>query len=278
MDNKKQGEELNQLSRLLFDKGARNWYLAIFIELIAGLFGIFAGLSNFSDDRKLIIAMLGFLLMILSYYLRISFEGIYDRAETMRRQSILSEALDWPISSVQFSDWRLKAGKDILKHFKLKIRGKNYYATHKPTGTRRLLDMISETAFWTRHLYVRLKDILIIILVLVVFLSASFISVSALSIIPNKTQLQIVYFVYLFLPIILSIDLLGWIIRLNRLAGSIKEIEEDLERLSKSKRISIPEIMRLASEYNCQVTNGFPIHPWMYNLLRNEVTDLWNQR
>jgi hypothetical protein len=37
MDSRQLGEELNQLSRILFDKAARNWYTAAAIETGAGI-------------------------------------------------------------------------------------------------------------------------------------------------------------------------------------------------------------------------------------------------
>ena len=46
-NNEQQGEELNQLSRLLFDKAACFWYSAIAIEFIVGV--IIALISVFNN-------------------------------------------------------------------------------------------------------------------------------------------------------------------------------------------------------------------------------------
>jgi hypothetical protein len=39
MDSRQTGRELSQLSRILFDGAARNWYASAGIETFAGIFG-----------------------------------------------------------------------------------------------------------------------------------------------------------------------------------------------------------------------------------------------
>jgi len=278
MDNAKQGEELNQLSRLLFDTAANDWYLAIGIETLTALIGVGASLAILTNDWKLFLAIIGFILFIISYYLKLRFENTYDRAETMRRQSVITEALGWSIGQTQFSEWRLRAGKKILDMFKMKSRDKDYYATKKPEGSRRLLEMTTESAFFTRHLYCKLQRLVWLLFVIAVVFSIIVIGVSQFQFVSPNTRFFVVYGIYLLLPVMLTVDLLGLGLRLGRLSTSIKEVEEDLERLDKEKRINETQVMRLISEYNCQVTSGVPIHSFLFKLWHDEINELWIKR
>jgi hypothetical protein len=87
-----------------------------------------------------------------AYYLRLRFHNQYDLAETMRRQSVLTEALAWPIERVQATEWRRRAGRRILERFKLKPREADYYTTTQATGPARLVAMTLESDHpWCRR-------------------------------------------------------------------------------------------------------------------------------
>lgn len=274
----KDGEELNQLSRLLFNRSAFYWYSAMAIEFEGGVIGVFVGILDCSGTWRLVIAVALFILLAYAYYLKIRFQYWNDTAETMRRQSVLAEALEWPIEATQFSDWRLRAGARILKKFKVQPRDEDYYTTQRDVGPQKLLDMTIESAFYTRHLYVKLKN-----WARGIFATSLIIWILILSIVPidlfnNKTRLELVCLLYLFLPLIISLDVLGWSIKLGRISQSIKEIEVDMERLSNSSQADEIQVMRLVSEYNCQVVTGVPILNVLFNYWHDEIKELWDKR
>lgn len=277
-NSQKNGEELSQLSRLLFGRAARFWYAAIIIELAAGLLGVSASLVTVSPDWQLSLAVTGFVLLAVAYWFKITFERIYGDAETMRRQSVLTEALDWPIGKTQFSDWRLKAGKRILKKFEVEHRDPGYYETQEKVGPAQLRDMTIESAFYTRHLYAKARIVVWSLFAVVIIMILGVASFSPLKYLPPNSSFNVIYAIYLLLPVILSIDLLGWSIRLNGLVRSICEIETDLERLEGSGNVDLPQVMRLVSEYNCQVVGGFPIPDWFFRRYHDEIKALWDRR
>lgn len=278
MDNQKKGEQLNQFARFLFDEAANNFYLALIFEIVAGIIAVIVNFLTLPEDGNLIMAIIVFGLIAYSYFLRLRFDNQYDTAETMRRQSVLSEALDWPISSVQFSDWKVKASKVSLQRMKLEKRSDDYYQTKANYGARKLLEMTEESAFFTRCLYTKLQSILLIILIVSLSAVVLVFSVLPLTLIPPSIALRIAYVIYLILPIILSIDLLGWILKLSRLQKSIKEIELDIERLINDNRIDEKQVMRLVSEYNCQVSCGFPIHNYLFKKWHDGINEMWINR
>lgn len=275
---RKQGEELNQLSRLMFDRAATLWAWSLFLEALAGVMGIFVGLIVLSPDWKVVSAIFTGCLAIGSYILRISFTRTYDDAETMRRQSVLAEALCWPIGATEFSRWRQKAGRKTLKSFKLKSRDENYYQTKEKSGPKRLLEMTIESAFYTRHVYAKVKSYLWVFCTFLSLLFVVTLSLAPLESIPPETRLDIVYRLYLVLPLLISIDLLGWALRLENLVVRLTEIEKDMESLHLEGEPQLEHVMRLVSEYNCQVVNGFPVLNILFRLWHDEINELWEYR
>lgn len=277
-ETQKQGEELNQLSRLMFGRAAKLWAWSLALETIGGVVAILVSVVNLSPNAKHVTALTVFGILVTSYILKIVFSYQYDNAETMRRQSILAEALDWPIGATQFSDWRLKAGHKLLKKFKLKPRDENYYSTQQPTGPRRLLEMTIESAFFTRHLYGKIRKFVWTVCGLLGLFFILVLSFMPIDVISTQTRLEIVYLLYLSLPLLISLDLFGWGLRVARLERSIKEIECDLEKLESESEPGVVHVMRLVSEYNCQVIGGFPILDSFFRRWHDEIQELWNKR
>lgn len=275
----KRSIELSQLSRLLFNKTATIFYWGLALELLAGVVSVVSGFTQFEPRTSLVTAIVGFILLGISYWFRIKADGMYGDAETMRRQSVLSEALGWEISKVQFSEWKQKAGKKLLNHLKSTMRPEDYYETRSQPGYRKLLEMTQESAFYTRCLYAKLRELFgwmalcsfgLLFFILVILLP--------LQVVDQNKQLVIANVIYVLLPLVLTADFLGMYIKLGRSKEDICMVEKGLERASKNDPIDRTEVMRLVAEYNCHVVSGVPILNWLFNLWHNDIKDLWENR
>ncbi len=275
MVNGRIGEELSQLARLLFDAAASKWYWAIGLEVLAGVIATVLNVSDFSENSALVGAAAVTILLILAYGLRLRFEVQYDTAETMRRQSVLTEALDWPVDRVQVSEWRQQVGKRIRSRSRTQPRSSDYYATGKTFGPQRLAEMTAESAFYTRHLYGKLKFWVWAAFLGALLLSAVAIIVALTRTVPTAIDLLIGRAVFSLVPIILSVNLLGWALRLERLVSGIRRVEEGLARSLGTTPISSEQVLRLVSEYNCQVIQGIPILDWLYKRWQHDIEELW---
>ena len=269
--------ELECLAKLLVNKGVKLRYTALTIEVMAGVMAVVVTFLQPSVGVQFWFAVLGFAMLFVAYGLKIQFSIIYDRAETMRRQAVLSNALDWDIPKVQFSDWRQSAGKNVIKQLECTTLDEDYYATKKEPGALRLLEMTQESAFWTRHLYSSIKDYLLLILAGAVALFISVLTFTSSATVSGDASMQIAYSVYLLMPLILTADVLGWAIKLHMLCNSIKEIEKDMERLKTSGTLNTNDVLRLVSEYNCQVAQGFPIPNWFFSWQHDYIKNLWDK-
>jgi hypothetical protein len=272
------GIELNQMARLLFDSAANNWYIGIFLQIVAGVIGVVAGLLVLDDSSKYLFAFFGFVFLSCAVFLRLISEGEYNRAETMRRQAAFTEGLGWAVSDTMMSEWRLRAGEAITDKVDSNPRNADYYASKKTISPRRLLEMTIESAFYTRHLYAFLAQWLWVLLGGSIVISFLVLSLLPSKIVSDELSLQIAYTIFLVLPILLTIDLLGAAIKLGGLKSSILEVEEDMEQLSRSERVDSEQVLRLVSEYNCHVACGLPIHNIVFKLCHNKIEKLWNKR
>lgn len=275
-NNAKRGEELNQLSRLLFDSAANKWYAALALEVIAGGMAVGFNFLNLAGDTRLWAAAGVALLAVLAYTLRQWFEWQYDLAETMRRQSLLTEGIGLSISNMLYSEWRRRSGQRILAKLTAKPRDAGYYETTRRVGPKRLLEMTQESAFWTRALYARLRALAIVLsvvgtlLIVALFMSLSFQSI------PDSLASSIAYAAFLLVPVLLSLNMIGWTLKLNRLINGIAKVESDMETLHKSSNIDEPSVLRLIFEYNCQLAAGFPIHNLVFKLSHDAIQKEWD--
>ncbi len=274
----RQGLELRSLSKLLFDRAVLQWYTAISLEIVAGLIPLITILTTFSLRGEVIIAFTGAFVLATAFYLKILFERTYDSAESMRRQSVFNEALGWSISKTQFSEWRRIAGDRLLRKLVSNGEDLEYFASRQDVGPRRLFEMTQESAFWTRHLYRGLEKYVWFGFTAATALLIAALTIAAAASLPESVALSIVYAVYLILPLVLTVNLLNWGIRLHRLAETIEGIEKDLERMEAESNCNEPQVLRLVDEYNCQLTAGFPIPGWFYQRMRNRINLLWDKR
>lgn len=272
----RQAAELNQLSRLLFDKAANRWQFAISIGLLAGLIGMCASIFSFSVRINTVLAGLAAAILASGYFLRFRFEKIHDAAETMRRQSVLSEGLGWPIPRSQFNEWRQRAGKKVLESAAADPLPDDYYETKSAKSAKRLAEMTFESVFWTKNLYRKISGyllgaiILAFLIVLIVLLLLPILSESA------STRVFIVYFIYLAIPVFVSLDLIGMYLRLQRAISALSALEPNLERLAIEDTPDSEQVLRLVSEYNCTLAAGLPIPRWVFSRHHTEIQACWN--
>lgn len=278
MDDQKRGEELNQRSRFLFDAAAGNWYVGLGIDAVVGIGSAALSYTKLEGPVKYVLAATAIVLALFAYFLKLRFASQYDMAETMRRQSVLTEGLGYPIDATQFDVWKVRAGKRVDKRFSLEPRDPDYYGTKAAYGPRRLIEMLEESAFYTRNLYMRLRGLLLLVLIpLVLLLVVILLVIPALG--PaSPLTLGLANAVLVIIPIAVTADLLGGVMRLNRLINGIVDVESDVARVKKSKNITEAEALRLVFEYNCLTALGYPIHNYLFQRWHPAIDKAWRGR
>lgn len=272
------GEELNQIARFLFGEAASKWYIAAVLELTAGvLSGVFAVIER-PDLLVMAGAVLGTTLILIAYLLRLWSVQQYGTAETMRRQSVFTEALGWGVSKTQMSKWRQDAGKSTLEKIQRIPRDPNYYTTSKGVGYQKLAEMTLESAFYTRHLYGKIRLWVWIVFLVSAGIVTLVVAVTITGTFPNQVELIVAKVLFAVIPTALAIDLLGWAIKLSQMVREICDIEESLERMLNDNSADLPQVLRIVSEYNCRVVTGIPIHDRIFQRWHDEIKIMWQKR
>lgn len=274
MDNR--AKDLNQISRLIFDRAARWWQYSIGLELIAGSISVWASLSANKPETSLFWTIVVFVALAAAYALRQSASGAHDTAETMRRQSVLSEALGWEIDQAELVDWRSEAGKSVLKAVTEYPRPDNYYDNDLGIGARKLASMTFESAHWTKCLYVFLRQYLVVALVLGIAGVLTLITVSAFSIVSQSQRVELALAAFLIAPVLIALDFLGLVLRLNRAISALKRLSVHLNQKARLSNPNVSSVMRLVSEYNCIVSAGIPMPNWIWKLHRSSISGSWS--
>jgi hypothetical protein len=268
-----QQADLIQLARFLFGTAARQWWLAWGLELVAGVVSIALGLVRASENAALAGAAIVGALMLVAYFIRLKAEDNYDTAETMRRQSVFSEGIGWRIAGWQRRRWVQKAGKKRLDKLGIEPREVDYYATSADVGPRRLAEMTAESAFYTRTQYVKVRLWMLVASVVVVVAAVVLLGISISREVPSSSGLFIATAVFLAVPVLTSMDMFGWWLKLGSLDQGIEEVERDLEEALPVSNEA--DVVRLVSEYNCIVISGIPITNWMFFRWHDEIARLW---
>jgi hypothetical protein len=267
--------DLIQLARFLFGTAARQWWAAWALELVAGVISVAVGLVEVSENAALVGAAAVGALMLLAYVTRLKAEDNYGTAETMRRQSVFSEGIGWRIAGWQRRRWVQKAGAKRLEKLGIVPRDADYFATGAEIGPRRLAEMTSESAFYTRTQYVKVRLWMAVASIVVVVATVVLLGLSISREVPSSNGLFIATAVFLAVPVLTGMDMFGWWLKLGTLAQGIEEVERDLEEARAASNEA--DVVRLVSEYNCIVISGIPVTDWMFNRWRDEVARLWKE-
>lgn len=272
------GAKLSQLSRLLFDKSANRWYGSLAVE--GGVALLSPVIAAVLGDGSLIAGVGLVAALSIAYALRLWAEDLYDTAETMRRQAAFSEGLGWPIDPVQFDDWQRKAGRKLLDRVKTSPRPADYYETRKTTGPRKLAEMTVQSAFWTRSLRLHVRNMLGAMgaaVILLLLIALTLILGSPVEPEVSQAAAQLAPTIVL---VAIAVDLAGWILRINRQAATIREVERDLRRTLRKvdAELSENEVVRLVTEYDCALVTAVPIHQRIFDQKHDDIERLWANR
>lgn len=261
----------------MFDSASRRWYFALAVEVIASVLAVFISIINPSGDLATGGLLGGLLLVGVAYMLRLWSEDEYDAAETIRRRVVFAEALEYPVGEWQVKEWSRLAGPRIRQRLRVERRPEDYYSTSATVGTGRLAAMTIESAFYTRHIYHRLRLYIIIVIAVAVTTFFLVASISLLRSVPGNIDELVAKILFGAILLTLTIDLLGWYRRLGRLISSLEELERGLESLNSSNASDTLGIIVLVSDYNCQVVSGIPVLHWMFTKMHDEIRAVWEQ-
>lgn len=78
--------------------------------------------------------------------------------------------------------------------------------------------------------------------------------------------------------VFIVLDVVGWILRLTRQNATILQIERDLDRLLAASDIEKTDVLRLVSEYDCEIVNSVPVPLGFFQRRHDDIRELWEHR
>lgn len=276
MDDK--SRKINQLARFLFDRASDYFYGSMAAELCIGL--VVAITSPFLTEisHQYFLSLVALAALSITYYFKKKAETLHGDAETMRRQSVLSQALGWKIDAISYQLWKEKADSKTLSKLEATRLPSDYYATTQDDHAKKLLEMTSESSFWSMQMNKRAKELFIgLLLFFILLLIIGFFTLPFL----EKVSTQpIAYSLILIIPTLLSIDVLGLVLRLHTNEGELRDIYcETAKILSKrGTKKDVPLAIRWASEYNCLMANRVPMFRLFYQWWKVDIQKQWDTR
>lgn len=267
------GAELNTLAGYLFTAAARLWWGGRALEMGASFVALVFGVAETDSWWA---ALLPVVCLGVGYALRLMSADKYDTAETMKRQSVFSEGLAWPVSPLQLSEWRRKAGRANVARLATEPRDVDYYATNLLPGPGRLVSIVRESAFYTRHVYIRLRHLAVVsgsVMVVALLVVAWIVANREF---PTDVSQIVARTIILAVPMVFVADFLGIALHLSRLISTIKDVEQGLGSLSSASPEQTSEALRLVSEYHCQTVSGTPALPYLWRRWHDQIKGDWD--
>lgn len=138
--------------------------------------------------------------------------------------------------------------------------------------------MTQESAFYTWNLWQSLRDILVGALVVVAAIAA-IVAYLTLALPATAAVSSVVAQVIVSVVLVaVVLDLLGWVLRLNRQASALKDILDGLDLVLEPSIVDEISVLRLVAEYNCETAGSVPLPKRFLDWRHDDIADLWNRR
>jgi hypothetical protein len=207
------------------------------------------------------------------------YESRYDLAAEAKRLALVEDGLGLPVPAALYTSVLSRAGRSARdRALRFLDAAASYYASTEPPGTRRLIEMVAESAFHTFHAFRTLRGVLVGILVLVAALAVLAAWFGLVAPASPEFRTGTATALALAVPAVLSLGLLNWIIRLGDLASSIERVYSAMEALAELSDPPVAEVSYLTSEYNCALAQGIVVPDFVWLRIRDQINSLWEAK
>lgn len=197
------------------------------------------------------------------------------RAESLLRHMEFRSGFGWPIDPKLLADTVTRAlAVEALVKSRLQEQGV-YYASQAPLGSQRVLENLSESAWWTQQLaeYMGRVSLFACALLGLVSLWSLLVAASVVGSGPVIVSAVVISVVAL----LLSSSLARLPIEYLALAAQAKNIDERATGLLSSGSISERDALRLLNDYQLTRVTAQPIPDWAWRRRRDALNQIWKQ-
>jgi uncharacterized membrane protein YkgB len=278
MDTQQQtsvGDFLNNAQREQND-GAKTWWWGTrVLQLVVLIIGIVITVWNILPTELAIIASLLSVGSVITQWVADHRKG---NAQAIHRKFEFLDALGWEVSSQELRNLHVILPKGVkAKLDKSPNSPYTYFASKTPRSPRRLMENLTESSFFSRHLAMRSAQIFGAITV-VVFLLAIVMLLLALQ--ASPTQTTGIVTAKIFVAVLGFLFTAGFI-RLTydfyRFSQISSRAEDNACTLLKQTDIELEEAIKLYHEYQLARASSPLIPTLVWKSMRDELNKRWEQ-
>lgn len=271
-------DELIAIHLIAFEEAALLQKLLFFCTLtIAGIGIFFIFIEN--ANLKFLLGTLAFIFALISAFLSYSLNKKRAYAERVRKATLLTKGLGTTLSD--FECKRIRAASKSSEHA---IRSKintAYYASDLEKGPKRLVEMLEESAFWSRDLLEKCANhswvyfSISLIITILVFLSYLHFGQNH----DSEQNLAIIQAFIGCLTLLVSRDFFGKALAYSSAERAVDDVKSRLEVLKARDDTQILQDLYLVlGDYNSAVESAPLFLPGLYNRNKDRLEKLWAPR
>lgn len=187
------------------------------------------------------------------------------------------DSFGWAISGAELSDLLMRSPSKVDKLVVAKALSEEYFASKEPPGTRRALENLQESAWWSKHLSERMRSYYLVGTCLLVA-SAVLILLTSVQAIDDKQILSSLgRIVTSVLTLVFSLNLFRSVLGYHNFSVKAGQIEKSTENLLASQSVQESEAIKLMSEYQIARASAPLIPTWLWHRMADELNATWKQ-
>lgn len=247
--------------------------LQIYLMIIQFLIAAVAATSAYINENKTLfgLAILGFILIILWFYINQSQQKHRSAGDHARRAVLLISGLDLKPSPSQLLQ--------ITSLFKVEItsinsrREEEHFLSREEPSYKRLIEMIEESSYWTSYLQKVSSKVMIFIITILAAITFCIFGAAIVSF-QSDSLITLSRAIIAIMLFVISSDVLGLLIGYKNSASAIDDIFKRVE-VASIKGYSKSDALLLMSDYNAIIEKAPSTLPFVYKFIHVSLNRRW---
>lgn len=262
------------LSQALYDLSKRWWWTSIACKL--GVFVVGAVIVLWVPGLKYS-AVLIFLIYLASELSLLRSDWFKGRAETILRKLDFEESFDWKISGAEMADYELRSPARVRRRLPSTPSEKKYFASSEPFGSRRAVENVLESSFWSKHQAERMGNWCLAITCLLIIGSVVVLVVSIDTVKNINSLSNIGRVVTSVLMLVFSLGLLKLMLAYYAFSKKSERAEQAAENLLKTG-CEERDVIKVFHDYQVARATAPLIPTTLWRWMGKDLNEQWERR
>ena len=265
--------DIRLLDQSLFDYSKRVTVFSLIIRILSYFVGIVVLLFALPfQPLPFLIAFLSILAELIQWHS----DHVKRVAESLLRKLEYHDGYGWPISKSEISDILVRSPGHIRDSISYRNPEFQYFGSEEIKGTRRMLENLVESAWWSKHLAETAGHLFLAITVLAIFASITILIISIETVQNFSFLMSVSRIVTSTILLLFSLQLVRHTVEYYNFSGKAEQSEIKANHLLESQEIDKEQSIKILIEYQFS-RNGAPLIPtFIWKARRATLNDLWN--